>query len=544
MYSKAVASLRLGFLRLRLATAVSNCPRFARAVCVAVVFAAAALTAPAAQTPAEVADVDLARASRGVTVRIGSPGRGRDALDIPLELYVAQVLSAEGEPNAPEASAQALAVAIRTYALFNTGRHQRDGFDLCDTTHCQVLRASSASSRRAAQATLGLVLTYRGGPADLYYSASCGGYTERGSDVWPGIALPYLEAVEDDVHGDDRSWSLDRTLDEIRAALARAGVKGSRLEDVVVEARTASGRVGRVGLPGLEPSSMNSNDFRLALGSTDLRSTAFTLTRSGDRITFIGRGYGHGVGMCVIGAGRRAARGESASQILARYYPGLALEDISRVLKGVASPRESTPLPAPPALPASPSSKSSVPVLSALPTAKPSAAPAFIRALVPPGSRVAAPDLERLAGNAQVKIAQRLGVTAPSLTIRLHGSIDAFRRATGQPWWVSAVVRGAEIDLAPAPMLDQRDGLERAVERAVAETLVAPTLGDRHAWVRVGAARYFTGGERPAEGRIRCPSDADLTAAVSAAAQREAESRAEACFAQAIARVGDWREIR
>ena len=219
--------------------------------------------------------------------------------------------------------------------------------------------------------------------------------------MWPKIALPYLEAVEDDVHGDDPYWTLEKSLDEIRAALARAGVRGGRLEDVVVEARTASGRVGRVGLPGLDPASMNSNDFRLALGSTELRSTAFTLARSGDRVTFTGRGYGHGVGMCVIGAGRRAARGESAAQILARYYPGLALEDVSRVRSGVA-PRETSALPAPPA---SPPAKPAAP--PAPPTAQPSA---FVRALVPAGSRTTAADLERMAGEAQAKIAQRLGV--------------------------------------------------------------------------------------------------------------------------------------
>ena len=167
-----------------------------------------------------------------------------------------------------------------------------------------------------------------------------------------------------------------------------------------------------------------------------------------------------------------------------------------------------------------------------------------MRALVPAGSRTTAVDLERMAGEAQVKIAQRLGVATPALTIRLHGSIDTFRRATGQPWWVSAMVRGREIDLAPAAVLEQRDGLDRAVARAVAEALVAPELNDRHVWVRVGAARYFTGGERPAEGHTRCPADADLTAAVSAAAQREAESRAEACFAQALAHGDDWRAIR
>jgi SpoIID/LytB domain protein len=230
---------------------------------------------------------DLARASRGVTVRIGSPGRGRDALDIPLELYVAQVLSAEGEPNAPEASAQALAVAIRTYALFNAGRHQKDGFDLCDTTHCQVLRASSAASRRAAQATLGLVLTYQGTPADLYYSASCGGHTERASDVWPKLSLPYLEAVEDDVTTTiRRGRSSRRSTTFVRAGArrrARRPPRGRRRGDA-----HGSGRWRRVGLPGLDPASMNSNDFRLALGSTELRSTAFTWSASGDRVTFTG----------------------------------------------------------------------------------------------------------------------------------------------------------------------------------------------------------------------------------------------------------------
>jgi hypothetical protein len=104
-------------------------------------------------------------------------------------------------------------------------------------------------------------------------------------------------------------------------------------------------------------------------------------------------------------------------------------------------------------------------------------------------------------------------------------------------------------------MLEQRDGLERAVERAVAEALVAPVFEGRHAWVRVGAARYFADalatearraevGGRQADGRVRCPSDADLTAAVSAAAQREAESRAQACFTQAMEHGGDWREVR
>ena len=120
--------------------------------------------------------------------------------------------------------------------------------------------------------------------------------------------------------------------------------------------------------------------------------------------------------------------------------------------------------------------------------------------------------------------------------------------ATNRPWWVSEVADGTTIDLAPVAVLELRGGLEASVRMAVAELLVAGALGGRPAWVRVGAARYFsqaaTGPARPVSFRAPCPSDAELTLAVSAPAQREAEARAEACFAREMQRVGDWRAVR
>jgi stage II sporulation protein D len=87
-------------------------------------------------------------------------------------------------------------VAIRTYAIVNAGRHRREGFDLCDTTHCQVLRAANEASRRAALSTAGRVLTLDGKPVEIFYSASCGGRSERAADVWPGGAqFSYLKSV-------------------------------------------------------------------------------------------------------------------------------------------------------------------------------------------------------------------------------------------------------------------------------------------------------------------------------------------------------------
>ena len=161
--------------------------------------------------PQEIGDADLDAASAGRTIQVGTPASGR-VVTLPLETYVARVLAAEGEPRAADAAQQALAIAIRTFAMANAARHRRDGFDLCDTTHCQVLRAATAASRRAAMATAGRILTWNGRPAEVFYSASCGGYSESAEEVWPGANLPYLQAVPDDVHDDDRPWTVEIPL--------------------------------------------------------------------------------------------------------------------------------------------------------------------------------------------------------------------------------------------------------------------------------------------------------------------------------------------
>jgi stage II sporulation protein D len=277
-----------------------------------------------AQTAAT--DVELKEASNGRTVRV-RPAAGGRVTTIPLEIYIARVLAAEGEPSAAAAAQQALAVVSRTYALANLGRHARNGFDLCDSTHCQVLRASTPVTRTATLATAGRVLTYNGRPAEVFYSASCGGHSENAEDVWPGASYPYLKAAVDDVHDSDPAWSVDLPLSRMQQALRRNGFEGRRLQRVEIQERSASGRVTRLRLVGLRPDVISGNDFRLAIGAGALRSTAFEMSARGDTLRFTGRGYGHGVGLCVIGAGRRALRGESFQAILAKYFPGLTLSD-------------------------------------------------------------------------------------------------------------------------------------------------------------------------------------------------------------------------
>jgi SpoIID/LytB domain protein len=508
-------------------------------VLAALMLSAALVGAP---TPAQtdISDAALENVSEGRTVDIGLIAAGGGAprvggasvATIPLEVYVARVLAGEAEPSAPDAAQQSLAVAIRTYAIVNEGRHRREGFDLCDTTHCQVMRTANDYSRRAAMATAGRVLTLNGTPVEIFYSASCGGRSERAVDVWPGGArFPYLRSVPDDVHEDEVPWVLTLTLEEIRLALVKAGFGGERLREIEIDERTSSGRVGRLHLRGLRPDAIAGDPFRMAIGARQLRSTAFSMTRTGDRVRFTGVGYGHGVGMCVIGAGRRARRGESLDAILGQYFPGLTLMSLG------ATTRLDPPVPvsvAPPRPPVAPA-----------PTAPPSGA-SDISVRVPNGSPVTAGELGRMALRLRESLSNRLGTSSGAVTVELHSTIDGFRYETGRPWWVSAAVKGSTIDLAPASLLSQRDGLEATLRTAMAEWLVAPTLADRPVWVRVGAARYFSRTEAPgAVSRdVRCPADAELSMAVSASAQRDAESRAERCFARELATAGDWRSVR
>lgn len=266
-------------------------------------------------------DEALRSASGRRSVRLGTSA---GVVSLPVEVYVARVLAGEADPRAPIAAQEALAIAIRTYAAANPRRHARDGFDLCDTTHCQVVRAATAATRLAALTTAGRILTYDGRPAEVFYSASCGGRTEAAAAVWPRADYPYMQGMVDDVHGDDEPWSVRFSFAGLQAALARAGYAGE-LEAVRIDARSASGRVARLGLAGLTPGSVGGDQLRHIVGPGVLRSTAFDLTPDSDGVRLDGRGYGHGVGLCVVGAGRRARRGESAEAILRAYLPGITV---------------------------------------------------------------------------------------------------------------------------------------------------------------------------------------------------------------------------
>jgi len=448
---------------------------------------------------------------------------------IAIDAYIAQVLAGEGQPKASDAAQQALAITARTFAVANRNRHRAEGFDLCDTTHCQVVRPATPTTRRAAQATSGRMLLHQGQPAFVFYSAWCGGHTELASQVWPG-AVEYgrTSSLDDDACEGEPAWTSDVRADQIERALRAAGLRGSRLRNLRVLARNDSERVARIRVEGFTPSEMSGHEFRMAVGRVagwqSLKSTSFDVDRTGTGYRFRGRGFGHGVGLCVIGAGRRASRGESADEILKFYFPGLTVGPVSAFAR-----TESASARAPSGEPRRDDAGRDV-------------------LLVLPGVEEADRNaLTTLIRHSRDEIAKHTGVKAAALRVTVHPSVDSFGRATGQPWWVSGATEGSAIDLLPLTVLRQQGQLERTVRREVTHALLDGALAKRPMWVREGAAAYFAAPAATRQGRperVTCPSDIELLRPISAGSQREAYARAEACFARAIADGKRWDQVR
>lgn len=241
---------------------------------------------------------------------------------LPLEAYVAGVVSAEMPDGWPPSALEAQAVLARTLAL-NGGNHPRSG--LCDLTHCQVYAGQrKPAAQQAAQNTAGQVLTYRGGLIQPLYHSTCGGERASNAVIFGGTALPYLQEGADPhcaVSPHAATWHV-RVLP---AELARA-LGLPRVERVEVRARSLGGWVAEIEQDGRR---MSGYRFWQAVGSElgwgVLKSMRFTVRREGDAFVFEGKGLGHGVGLCQWGARGQAARGVPYRQILASYYPGTAL---------------------------------------------------------------------------------------------------------------------------------------------------------------------------------------------------------------------------
>lgn len=272
-------------------------------------------------------------------------GTKRTIRRVPLETYVEGTILSEFAPAAGEAGVigrmlEVQAVISRTYAVAHLGRHARDGFDLCATTHCQLFEPGRMRTSRwapvaaeAVRRTASAVLWHGGAPASALFHADCGGHTSDAAAVWGGRALPYLTGVTDDgaASAAHRAWHYEATSDAVRRALnASAATRvGDRLTRISVLERDAAGRAVRLTLAGAQTRTVRGEAFRTALtrafGARTIKSTRFDVRREGAAFVFDGRGFGHGVGLCQAGALARIEAGATPQAVLRRYYPGTTL---------------------------------------------------------------------------------------------------------------------------------------------------------------------------------------------------------------------------
>lgn len=280
----------------------------------------------------------------GSTLRVRSNGRIER---VPMNDYAAAVALSEIAPGAvPQATAEALyeaqIIVARTYAASRIGRHGAEGFDLCDATHCQRYDAArlntarwAALARTIAARTSRQVLVHDGRFIEAVFHADCGGHTANARDVW-GAARAYLVAKRDDTpkpRGGDaaavhREWT--STLGAAPLGAALAADRRTRVElplrDIEIAGRDGSGRAARVRISGRTSVEVQGDVFRAvvtaALGLRAMPSTRFTIRRGRDGWDLAGTGFGHGVGLCQVGALARARGGAKAAEILRFYYPG------------------------------------------------------------------------------------------------------------------------------------------------------------------------------------------------------------------------------
>ena len=256
--------------------------------------------------------------------------------EIPLEDYVLAVLVNEMPLTWPFETLKAQAVAIRSYTEAILRERENKSFHVESTVLDQVYKkiavgispALFQKARRAVEATAGIVLISPKGPVlKAYYHSDCGGKTLPASTVWKqekdndaGTAVD--EACAYNPHS---QWSYTIGKEKLARLLRNAAhiMNDLSLETLELHPLDGGSRIKEilVGWSGNISQIFASNEFRKILGFMDLKSTSFEIYEKEDEVQFIGRGFGHGVGMCQWGSRALGLKGVPYQKILSHYYP-------------------------------------------------------------------------------------------------------------------------------------------------------------------------------------------------------------------------------
>jgi len=257
------------------------------------------------------------------------------------------------------------------------GRDDHELFDVCADDHCQryqgISRQTTDAVAHAIEATSGEVLKYGGDLCDARFSKCCGGVFEQFETCWEPVHKPYLETradrpdedafpdltveenarkwilsapeafcntddektISEVLNGYDKEttpdfyrWTTEYTTGELSAiARDRSGIDFGEITDITPLERGTSGRISRLRITGTKRTMVIGKELeiRRTLSRSHLYSSAFVVEKTADGFRFHGAGWGHGVGLCQIGAAVMASRGYDYRRILAHYYPGSEL---------------------------------------------------------------------------------------------------------------------------------------------------------------------------------------------------------------------------
>ena len=301
--------------------------------------------------------------------------------ELPVEKYLASVISSEMKATAGLELLKAHAVISRSWLLAQMRRREASQeqkndffsfikkddelirwydredhtiFDVCADDHCQryqgITRQTSKNVEQALKATRGQILCYGDDICDARFSKCCGGVTEEYQYCWEDTPKPYLVSVEDPFcNTNDKAvlsqvlndydqetndfyrWTVEYTVDEI-SNLIREKLKDDfgRIVDLIPLERGKSGRIWKLKIVGTKKTFTIGKELeiRRALSETHLYSSAFDVekTRTGFRLH--GKGWGHGVGLCQIGAAVMGQQGYKYDAILLHYYQNAEIKRI------------------------------------------------------------------------------------------------------------------------------------------------------------------------------------------------------------------------
>lgn len=250
-----------------------------------------------------------------------------------IEAYLAGVIGAEMPIEWSDEALLAQAICARTYALHELGIPARTvPYDVRDTVASQVYSGIEGREDHAARAAelvgrcRGLVMYWNDRPFKAFFHSTCGGRTTSAARVFVDFAITPLSGRPCAYCGESKlfRWKREFPRAEVERRVAKTlGKTAGKITSIPVT--YADGRATKVRVIGDKRTiDLSGEDFRRALGpgKDNLPSTAFDVQVAGDKVTFTGAGWGHGVGLCQFGAQGMARAGKHAREILEHYYPG------------------------------------------------------------------------------------------------------------------------------------------------------------------------------------------------------------------------------